>query len=151
MIITLTRPSNFFTLRAQWPKYPLNQDYGKFAAQALVLMFYGELVPLAGHVTSSVLLGGYPCPVAVVLYYLFPSIVSAAYGYPKCLQNLPTTIDFVGKTAAVQQVSPKLLNITLPFGSGPASSYNDSLRINTFQNLHILQIFLCLILSVTFQ
>ncbi|CAF2995438.1 unnamed protein product [Rotaria socialis] len=174
-IMTLTRPSNFFTLRAQWPKYPLDQYYGNFAAQAPVLMLSGELdpstvfqqashiasitratrifyaVPLTGHVTSSIMLVGYPCPAAIALYYLFPNIVPAAYGDPKCLQSLPTTIDFVGETAAVQQVSSKLLNITLPFGSGPASPYNGSLRMNAFQNLHILQIFLCLILSIIFQ
>ncbi|CAM4797815.1 unnamed protein product, partial [Rotaria magnacalcarata] len=164
-----------FTLRAQWPKYPLDQYYGNFAAQAPVLMLSGELdpstvfqqashiasitratrifyaIPLTGHVTSSIMLVGYPCPAAIALYYLFPNIVPAAYGDPKCLQSLPTTIDFVGETAAVQQVSSKLLNIILPFGSGPASPYNDSLRMNAFQNLHILQIFLCLILSIIFQ
>ncbi|CAF2215951.1 unnamed protein product, partial [Rotaria magnacalcarata] len=174
-IMTLARPSNFFTLRAQWPKYPLDQYYGNFAAQAPVLMLSGELdpstvfqqashiasitratrifyaIPLTGHVTSSIMLVGYPCPAAIALYYLFPNIVPAAYGDPKCLQSLPTTIDFVGETAAVQQVSSKLLNIILPFGSGPASPYNGSLRMNAFQNLRILQIFLCLILSIIFQ
>ncbi|CAF4574218.1 unnamed protein product, partial [Rotaria magnacalcarata] len=44
-IMRLTRPSNFFTLRAQWPEYPLDQYYGKFAAQAPVLVLFGELDP----------------------------------------------------------------------------------------------------------
>ncbi|CAF1904721.1 unnamed protein product [Rotaria magnacalcarata] len=173
--MTLTRASNFFTLRAQWPKYPLDQDYGKFAAQAPVLMLSGELdsstvfqqsshiasitratpifyaIPVAGHVTSSIILVDYRYPAGIVVYYLFPSIVPGAYGDPKCVQNLPTIIDFVGETAAVQEVSSKLLSITLRLGSGPASPYNDSLRMNAFQNLHILQIILCLILSIIFQ
>ncbi|CAF1311683.1 unnamed protein product, partial [Rotaria magnacalcarata] len=82
-------------------------------------IFYA--IPVAGHVASSIILVGYPCPAAIALYYLFPSIVPGAYGDPQCLQNLPTIIDFVGETAAVQEVSSKLLNTTLPFGSAPAS------------------------------
>ncbi|CAF5169018.1 unnamed protein product, partial [Rotaria magnacalcarata] len=108
-------------------------------------------IPVAGHVTSSIILVDYRYPAAIALYYLFPSIVPGAYGDPQCLQNLPTIIDFVGETATVQEVSSKLLNTTLPFGSAPASPYNDSLRMNAFQNLHIIQIFLCLILSIIFQ
>ncbi|CAF4913452.1 unnamed protein product, partial [Rotaria magnacalcarata] len=44
-IMSLNYAPNYFALRSQWPKYPLDKYYGNFAADAPVLMLSGQLVP----------------------------------------------------------------------------------------------------------
>ncbi|CAF1328512.1 unnamed protein product [Rotaria magnacalcarata] len=140
-IMSLNYAPNYFALRSQWPKYPLDKYYGNFAADAPVLMLSGQLVPatvfeqashlgsitsktrkfyaipLAGHVTVNIGVVSYLCPITIATSWLFPKLFPANYGDPRCIQDLPTTIDFTGVTEVGRQCSLKLLNINRPFGN----------------------------------
>ncbi|CAF2126765.1 unnamed protein product [Rotaria magnacalcarata] len=69
-------------------------------------------IPLAGHVTVNIAQVGYLCSLTLTLSWLFPT----SWSDTQCIQDLPTTVDFVGATAMGQQYSLKLLNVSLPFG-----------------------------------
>jgi hypothetical protein len=79
-------------------------------------------IPLSGHIIELfVTATGYTCPLNLILYWAFPALFPTEWSDPACIQNLPTTIDFVGATEMGQMSSLKLLNISLPFGNTNAS------------------------------
>jgi hypothetical protein len=51
-----------------------------------------------------------------MLSWAFPALFPNEWSDPACIQNLPTTIDFVGATEMGRASSLKLLNVSLPFG-----------------------------------
>lgn len=146
-IMASERPSNYFSLRAEWPKYPLDQYYGRYASNVSVLMLSGQLdpaatfpdasylasltektrkfyeIPLAGHVTIEILAAGYSCPADIAMSWLFPDLFPAEFGDPRCIKDLPRTIDFVGATELGQQYSLKFLNTKKPFEDYLASGF----------------------------
>ncbi|CAF0933702.1 unnamed protein product [Adineta steineri] len=135
------KPLQYNLLYPQWPKYPLDQYRFQISTYSPLLMLNGGLdaatityqsehlasittpnrtfyeIPLAGHVTSTIAAVGYTCPLQLILSWLFPLVFPANWKDPSCIRNLPTSIDFVGVTEAVQQISMALFNISQPFGS----------------------------------
>jgi hypothetical protein len=53
----------------------------------------------------------------LILSWAFPSLFPSEWSDPTCIQDLPTTIDFVGATEMGRDSSLKLLNMSLPFGN----------------------------------
>src|SRR4051794_34565649 len=74
-------------------------------------------IPLAGHVTSLVLADGInlDCPRNMIINWLFPEYYPGS-STGECINSMPTTIDFVGKTLQGQQVSMQLFGVSKPFG-----------------------------------
>ncbi len=96
-------------------------------------------VPLSGHIILNFVIAiGYTCPLHLILSWTFPSLFPSEWSDPTCLQDLPTTIDFVGKTERTRESSLRLLNVSLPFGntntslSGNPSSANYSIVLLIF-------------------
>ncbi|CAF4388851.1 unnamed protein product [Rotaria sp. Silwood2] len=119
---TLMAPNNaeqLISLRAQWPKYPLDQYYSKVASYTPLLMISGQLdpstmfdqasqlasitsktrtfyaIPLAGHITVNIAQVGYYCPLHLVCAWAFPAIFPSEWNDPQCIRYLPTTLDFL--------------------------------------------------------
>ncbi|CAF1239494.1 unnamed protein product [Rotaria magnacalcarata] len=174
-IMSLLYAPNYFALRSEWPLYPLDNYYGKFAAKAPVLMLSGQLdpttvfeqashlasitsktrkfyaIPLAGHVTVNIGVVGFACPMNIVLAWSFPTLFPQAFSEPKCIQDLPTTIDFVGATEIGRQYSLKLLNISLPFGIQTSGASQSSPQTQAFRIFQTLQVLLCFTVSILFK
>ncbi|CAM4897798.1 unnamed protein product [Rotaria socialis] len=174
-IMSLNYAPNYFTLRSRWPKYPLDKYYGKFAEEAPVLMLSGQLdpatvfeqashlasitsktrkfyaIPLAGHVTVNIGVVGFSCPMNLVLAWSFPKLFPVVFSDPRCIQDLPTTIDFVGATEIGRQYSLKLLNISLPFGNQTSGASQYFPRTKAFRIFQILQVLLCFTVSIWFK
>jgi hypothetical protein len=75
-------------------------------------------ISLSGHIIHLFLTtAGYTCPLHLILSWTFPSLFPDERSDPACLQDLPTTIDFVGTTEMGQMSSLKLLNTSSPFGN----------------------------------
>jgi hypothetical protein len=148
------------SLRARWPKYSVDQYRYRVASYSPLLMISGQLdpatpfdqlpqlaaitsktrtfygIPLAGHVTISMALAGYLCPLHLIVSWAFPNVFPAEWSDPKCIGELPTTIDFVGATEHGRRYSMKYFNTSQPFGNGsfspiPSSSAAD--LTDTFQ------------------
>ena len=128
-------------MRQAWPKYPLD-EYRYRLANSSVLMIAGQLdaaapldfashlasitgktrtlysIPLSGHIILTfVTATGYTCPLNLMLSWAFPALFPSEWSDPTCIQDLPTTIDFVGATEMGRASSLKLLNVSLPFGN----------------------------------
>ncbi|CAF3528716.1 unnamed protein product [Rotaria socialis] len=108
-IISRKYPSNYFALRAPWPKYPLDQYYGQYAKNSQVLMLSGQLdpstvfqqasclaaittktrkfyaIPLAGHVTVDMAQVSYLCPLTLTLSWLFPALFPPSWSDTQCI------------------------------------------------------------------
>jgi pimeloyl-ACP methyl ester carboxylesterase len=141
---TLIAPAlnpDIIALRQAWPKYALD-EYRYRLANSSVLMVSGQLdgatpldfsshlasitgktrtfysIPLSGDIIELfVTATGYTCPLQLILSWAFPSLFPSEWNDPTCLQNLPTTIDFVGATEMGRESLLKLLNTSLPFGN----------------------------------
>jgi hypothetical protein len=88
-------------------------------------------IPLSGHVILSfVTATGYTCPLHLMFSWTFPALFPSEWSDPACIQNLPTTIDFVDETEMTQASSLNLLNVTVPFGNMNASLPGNSVSAN---------------------
>jgi pimeloyl-ACP methyl ester carboxylesterase len=134
-------PQQYISLRPKWPKYQLDQYHDQIASYSPVLMLSGQLdpattldqvtqlasitsktrtfytIPLAGHVTVNLAAVGYYCPLRLMCSWAFPDLFPVEWSDPKCIRDLPITIDFVGATTLGQQYSMKFLNVSRPFGN----------------------------------
>jgi hypothetical protein len=158
---------DMIALRQAWPKYPLD-EYRYLLANSSVLMTSGPLdgatvldfsshlasitgktrtfysIPLSGHIIELfVTATGYTCPLQLILSWAFPSLFPSEWNDPTCLQNLPTTIDFVGTTEMGRASSLKLLNVSLPFGNA-----NTSLPGNSAFSHYSITLFIFLLSSI---
>ncbi|CAF4704940.1 unnamed protein product, partial [Rotaria magnacalcarata] len=91
------------------------------------------------------------CPMNIVLAWSFPTLFPQAFSEPKCIQDLPTTIDFVGATEIGRQYSLKLLNISLPFGIQTSGASQSSPQTQAFRIFQTLQVLLCFTVSILFK
>jgi hypothetical protein len=112
-------PEQYIALRSQWPKYPLDQYHYQVSQLTSITSktrtFYA--IPLAGHITVNSAAVGYYCSLHLICSWAFPDLFSIEWSDPKCIRDLPTTIDFVGATQRGQKYSMKFLNVTQPFGN----------------------------------
>ena len=133
--------SVIMSVRSQWPKYAIDQYRYKVASYSPLLMISGQLdpatpfehmpqlasmtaktrtlygIPLVGHFAIHVAEVGFLCPLHLVCSWAFPDLFPEEWRDPKCVGDMPTTIDFVGATELGQKSSMKLLNISRPFGN----------------------------------
>ncbi|CAF2732288.1 unnamed protein product [Rotaria sp. Silwood2] len=132
-------PTLYISLRSKWPKYPLNEYYHKVATNSTVLMLAGQLdpaahtdyaihlaaltaktrtfysFPLIGHIVILVAQFGYQCPLKLVSAWAFPNLFPSNWSDPNCVQEFPTTINFVGADEGGEYASMKHFNISKPF------------------------------------
>ncbi|CAF2771457.1 unnamed protein product [Rotaria sp. Silwood2] len=153
---TLMAPENpkfMISLRSKWPKYPLDEYHHKVATNSTVLMLSSQLdmaahldyaihlatitaktrtfyaFPLIGHVIIPIALLGYQCPLKLISSWAFPNLFPSEWSDPSCIQEFPTTIDFVGAHEQGRFASMKYLNISKPFDKLNLSAIpNSSIR-----------------------
>ena len=130
----------FTSLRSEWPKYPLDEYHHKIAMNSNVLMLSSQLdpaanldyathlatmtkktrilytFPLIGHVTILTALVEFKCPLRLICSWAFPNLFPSEWNDAGCIQEFPTTIDFVGNGEKEQEYSIIYLNISKPFG-----------------------------------
>ncbi|CAF4023155.1 unnamed protein product [Adineta steineri] len=133
-------PTKYVKIRSKWPKYPLDEYHFKIASYTPLLMLSGQLdpstlydeavhlasltrktrtfygIPLAGHVSANIMQAGYDCPLHLIASWVFPDLFPSEWNDTNCIHKMPKTIDFVGETEPVRQISMKYLNINEPFG-----------------------------------
>jgi hypothetical protein len=83
-------------------------------------------IPLVGHVTVNLAAVGYYCPLRLMCSWAFPDVFPIEWNDPKCIRDLPTTIDFIGATTLGQQYSMKFLNVSRPFGNNSFDTTSNS-------------------------
>lgn len=169
-IIASDLRSDLVALKQAWPTYSLD-EYRYRLANSSVLMLAGQLdaatpldftsylasttgktrtlysIPLSGHIILLyVPTTEYICPLHLILGWTFPALFPSGWSDPTCLQDLPTTIDFVGTTEMVQMSSLKLLNVNLPFGN--ISTYQTGNRASFDYSTTSFIFILCLMIYV---
>ncbi|CAF4778633.1 unnamed protein product [Rotaria sp. Silwood1] len=148
--------SDVIALRSAWPKYSLD-EYRYRVANSSLLMISGQLdpatpfdlashlatimiktrklysIPLVGHVITPIASLGYSCPLQIILSWAFPALFQSERSDPACIQDLPTSIDFIGATEMGRQTSLTLFNLTLPFGTSQQAN-NATADCSTLSN-----------------
>jgi pimeloyl-ACP methyl ester carboxylesterase len=170
-IMAPENPEKYIALRSQWPKYPLDQYRYQVASYAPLLMISGQLdpsttfdpasqlasitsktrtfyaIPLAGHVTVNMAAVGYDCSLKLICSWTFPALFPVEWSDPKCIRDLPVTIDFVGATQQGMQYSMKFLNVSRPFGNGSSVSNSSSCRTQALRSSDLLYLFVLFLFS----
>ena len=168
-IMSAGNGQHLVAIRSQWPRYPRDQYHDQVASYSPLLMISGELdpatifsqvallasttsktrtfygIPLAGHGTINLALVGYTCPLHLICSWAFPDLFPVEWSDPKCIRDMPTSIDFVGATESGQRNSLFVLNISRPFGndtSGPmVNSAERCVQVNPVWTLMCLSVF----------
>ncbi|CAF4653658.1 unnamed protein product [Rotaria sp. Silwood1] len=134
-LMAAENPKYIISLRSKWPKYPLDEYYHKVATNSTVLMLSSQLdmaanldyaihlatmtaktrtlyaFPLVDHVIIPIALLVYQCPLKLMCSWAFPDLFPLEWNDPSCIQEFPTTIDFVGAYQEGRLASMKLIEI----------------------------------------
>ncbi|CAF0894052.1 unnamed protein product [Adineta steineri] len=173
-IMAPAKPLRYYHVRAQWPKYPIDQYRYQIANYTPIYMLSGQLdpstvfdqasqvaafttntrkfyaIPLAGHVTVNMALLGYTCSVQLVSAWAFPKLFPSEWATADCIESYPTTIDFAAETNAVKQISMKFFNTTVIFGSN-ISNYDVSISDAYHVNIYHSNLILCSIFTLFYS